>query len=88
MRNLLPRSNIGQCQNLQRVVISGVRFITVINEPEITLNVESIFLAQPQNMLAIGSCVHTIENTDQLTGTDMFSGEKTFSVDWTVVNVD
>jgi len=43
------------------------------------------FLAQPQHMFSAGRGGHTIENTDQLTGTDMFSGEKTFSVDWSIM---
>ena len=43
MRDLLSRSDIRQRQDLQRVVVRRIRFIAVINEPEVAPNMDPIF---------------------------------------------
>jgi len=60
----------------------------MIDESEIAPDVESIVLINPQDMLTIDSCGDTIDDTDDLTCTDMFSGKQSLSMDWTVINVE
>ena len=60
----------------------------MIDESEVAPNVESIVLINPQDMLTIDHCGDTIDDTDDLTCTDIFSGKQSLSMDWTVINVE
>ena len=60
----------------------------MIDESEVTPNVEPLVPINPEDMLTIDHCGDTIDDTDDLTCTDIFSGKQSLSMDWTVINVE
>ena len=60
----------------------------MIDESKVAPNVESIVLINPQDMLTIDHCGDTIDDTDDLTCSDIFSGKQSLSMDWTVIYVE
>ena len=60
----------------------------MIDESEVAPNVESIVLINPQDMLTIDRCGDTIDDTDDLTCTNIYSSKQPLSMDWTVINVE
>jgi hypothetical protein len=86
--DLFPRSNIRQRPHFQRVEIHRIRFLAMIYVSEVTLNVEATTLINRQNMFTIRRCCKCIEDTDDLTCADIFSGKQSLSVDLAISHVE
>jgi hypothetical protein len=60
----------------------------MINKSKLALNVDSIFLVQPENVLAVGRGGDTIDDTNDYTGLYVMPGKKPLTMDSTIVYVD